>query len=293
MPRAVVSTMLTTPERQRVDAMGAGVFDLVHRDSIEEVVGDVQARRARAVVLSVARCHPLDVVGVEIRIASIVRDFPRVTTVALVSDASGGSPAAMLALGRSGIRTVADARRPEGWRVLREALAERTGAVTEIEAAAVAQLTSDLVGAPRDCQRFFLALFTTPPNVTTVHQLARTLIVLPTTLISRFVRRALPSPKEYLAGARIIRAAALFEDPAISIAAAAIALDYSSPQSLSRHLHVRLGLTASMFRQAFDGPKMLERFHRDLVLPHLPILRRFSPLDPPIIGGSRRTGVRD
>jgi AraC-like DNA-binding protein len=290
MAGAVVSTMLTAPERQRVDAIGAGVYDLVHRDSIEEVVEDVRARRARAVVLSVACCHPPDVVGVESRVASIVRDFPRVTAVALVSDAGGGSPAAMLALGRCGIRTVADARRPDGWRVLREALVERTGAVPEVEAAAVAQLTVDLVGAPRDCHRFFVALFTMPTSVTTVHHLARVLVVLPTTLISRFVRRTLPSPKEYLAGSRIVRAAALFEDPAISIAAAADALDYSSPQSLSRHLRARFGLTASVFRRAFNGPAMLERFRRDLVLPYLPILQHFSPLDSPIIGGSRRTG---
>jgi AraC-like DNA-binding protein len=277
--------MLTTPERRHIDAIGGGAYDIVHRDSIEEVVGDVRARRARAVVLSVARCHPQDVGGAESRIASIVRDFPRVTTVALLSDTNGAAPAAVLSLGRCGIRTLVDARRPEGWRVLRDALVERADAVTEVGIAALARLTADLVGAPPDCHRFFATLFTMPASVTTVQQLAGMLTVLPTTLISRFARRGLPSAKLYLCGARIIRAAALFEDPATSIAAAAIALEYSSPQSFSRHLALRLGMTGSEFRRTFDGLGMVERFRQDLVIPYLPALRRFSPLDPPVGGG--------
>jgi len=155
----VVSTMLTGAERCRVDAAGTDAYEVVHRDSIDEVVGDVRACRARAVLVSVACCQSPNVARIEGRIASIVRDFPRVTTMALLSEATSAAPTAMLLLGRSGVRTVVDARRPEGWRVLRETLAERLTTGTDIVATAVTQLSADLRDAPGDCRRFFFALF--------------------------------------------------------------------------------------------------------------------------------------
>jgi AraC-like DNA-binding protein len=280
---AAVSTMLTAAERLRVDAAGTGLYCAVHRDSIDDVVRDVRDRRARAVVVSVARCGPPDASRVAARIASIVRDYPRVMAVALLTDADGPAPAAVLSLGRSGIRTLIDARHPEGWAALREVLAPRGDVVSELEGAAVSRLSDDLRGAPTDCVRFFAVLFTVPPAVTTVRTLAGALDVGPTTLVSRFARRGLPSPKCYLAMARLTRAAALFEDPATSVASVAIALEYSSPQSFGRHLRLRLALTPRVFRRAFDGAAMLDHFRRGLVLPHLPALRAFSPLAPPAL----------
>ena len=278
-----VSTMLTVPERPRVDAVGTDLYAALHRDTIEEVIRDVRDRRAGAVLVSVAQCAGPDAGRVVARVASIVRDFPLVRAIALLTDVDGDSPATVLSLGLSGVRTLIDARQAAGWSALRDALAARADVAAAIEGRAVARLAADLGQAPPDCQRFFTALFTVPAGVTTVKALARVLHVAPTTLVSRFARHRLPSPKAYLAAARLIRAAALLEDPAASVATAATCLEYSSPQSFGRHLRLRLGLTPTDFRRAFDGERMLQYFRRSLVLSHLPRLRVFSPLSPPLL----------
>ncbi|SRR5579883_2442641 len=286
--RVPVSTILTEPERRYVDAVGTDLFEAVHRDSIDDVVADVRQRRVRATVVSVARCLVPAQPRIMSRIASIVRDFPHVAAVALLTDVRGSEPAALLALGRSGVRTLVDARQPVGWRTLRDTIALHEPSDWAFEAAALTQLEADLGEAPGDCRRFFTLLFTAPPHIVRVEQLAQLLDVLPTTLASRFSRHALPSAKSYLAWARLARAAALFEDPALSVAAAATMLEYSSPQSFGRHLRTSMGLTPSDFRRRYTARAMLERFRQDLVLPFLPTLRRFSPLAPACIGGRSR-----
>lgn len=279
----LVSTMLTASERSRVDAVGTGLYDTVHRDSIEDVTRDVRHRGVGAILVSVKCCVSADAVRVTSRVASIVRDFPHVTAVALLTDADGCAPAAVLSLGRSGIRTLIDARMPAGWSALREVLARRVDRASDVESVATTRLSHDLRDAPPDCQRFFAALFSAPTEFTTVRALAHALEVTPTTLVSRFARKRLPSPKAYLATARLTRAAAMLEDPAASVAAVAALLEYSSPQSFGRHLQLRLQLTPSAFRKSFDGEGMLEHFRRTLVLGFLPALRTFSPLTPPAI----------
>jgi AraC-like DNA-binding protein len=89
---------------------------------------------------------------------------------------------------------------------------------------------------------------------------------------SRFLRAGLPSPKRYLAFARLVRAARLLEAPGRSLAATALALDYSSAQSFNRHVQGLLGLPACEFRRRYDGRAMLARLCTDLVLPHVTAL---------------------
>ncbi len=283
--------MLTAPERSRVDAAGIGLYETLHRDSIDEVTRDVRQRGVGAILLSVKCCLTGPGVPVAARVASIVRDFPRVTAVALLTEADRYAPAALLSLGRSGIRTLIDARVPAGWSALRDVLSRRVDRVSDVESAATSRLGEDLRDAPCDCQRFFTALFTGPAHVTTVRALSYALEVTPTTLVSRFARKGLPSPKAYLATARLTRAAALLEDPAASIAMVAAHLEYSSSQSFGRHLQLRLRMTPSAFRRIFDGERMLEHFRSTLVLGFLPALRTFSPLTPPVITPASANGV--
>lgn len=273
----LVSTILTGPERCRVDAVGSGTYEVVHRDSIEQVLSDVRVQGVRRVIVSVDRCQSADAPRLEAGITRIVRDFPRVAALALLSQATHTTPSALLLLGRTGIRTIADARSPEGWRTLRIALAARD-ADGDVASAAATQLAADLCDAPADCRRFFLTLFSLDESVARVAQLGRLLAVEPSTLISRFARRALPSPKIYLAWARLVRAAALLEQPGVSLSAATTALEYSSPQAFSRHLRLLLGLRVSVFRYTHSGTIMLARFRQELVLRYLGILNRFSPL---------------
>lgn len=270
---AAVATVLTPAERLRVDAAGEGLYRAIHRDSVDDVIRDLKERRAGAVLVSVSRCSDSHAAS---RMAVVVREFPRVPAVALLTQFEPDSAQAVLALGRCGVSQLVDVRHPTGWRELRAALMADRG--DEIRRLALGQLAVDLAGAPDDCWRFFASLFDTVNGVSTVRALARQLCVLPSTLMSRFFRAGLPAPKRYLAFARLVRAARLFENPGLSIANVANHLDYSSPQSFGRHIRTLIGTTALEFRRHYDGEGMLHSFREQLILPHIRTLRQFRPL---------------
>ena len=282
--RAPVTTILMPAERIRVDAAGEGHYTTLHRDSIDDVIRDLKEKRATAVLVSVARCGLRDAT----QVAMLVREFPRVPTVALLTELEVNAPGAVLTLGRSGVQTLVDVRQPSGWRRLRDVLlADQSSDVNRL---ALAQLSIDLAGAHPDCREFFEMLFSLPSGVGTVRSLARYLGVVPSTLMSRFFRAKLPAPKRYLAMTRLIQAAQLFENPGLSVANVANRLDYSSPQSFGRHVRGLIHLTAVEFRQKYDGEGMLQRFREDLILPYLPRLRTFAPLSVALIRPAERTG---
>lgn len=269
-----VATMLTPNERLRVDAAGEGSYQALHRDSVAEVVQDLKSNRVRAVLVSVTCCDQRARAGV----AALVREFPRVPTVALLTQLDRGTPIAMLALGSTGVRQVVDVREAEGWRELRNYLLAARG--EDIQRQALGQLATDLSGVSQDCWRFFEALFQLPPRISTVRMLSLRLDVLPSTLMSRFFRAKVPAPKQYLAMARLVRAARLFENPGFSVANVANHLDYSSPQSFGRHVRTLMRMTAVEFRDRYDGEGMLQHFRQHLVLPHIERLRNLRPLSP-------------
>ncbi len=282
-PVPVSTMLLTADERARVDAAGEGLYRALHRDTADDVIRDLRERGAGAVVVSASTCDERSAQ----RLARMVHEFPCVPTVALLSRFDGPASQGVLYLGRSGIRTLVDVRQPSGWRALRAALSQGGRPAA---AGAIAQLAQDLAGAPGDCWRFFEQLFLCPPAVLTVRQLARRLDVVPSTLMSRFFRAHLPAPKRYLATARLVRAAHLFESPGLSVSNVADELEYSSPQSFGRHVRTLLKLTAVQFRERYDGDGMMQRFRAEIVLPHITTLRGFAPLTAPPGWTPRETG---
>jgi AraC-like DNA-binding protein len=267
-----VVTMLTPHERTKVDAAGEGCYVAVHRDNMDELLQDLRECRAQAVIVSVARCNARAASSV----ARMVREFPGVPAVALLSESSASSAHTVLSLGQYGVQSLVDVRDPTGWRDLRQLFTSHRG--SSIERRAIVQLADVLSAAPEDCRRFLDACFIAPAKVGTVRQLAKRLGVQASTLMSRFYRAGLPAPKRYLAMARLVRAAALFENPGLSITQVSNTLEYSSPQSFGRHIHTMLGVTAAQFRREFTGERMLARFLDDLIVPHLDVLQHFHPL---------------
>lgn len=284
-----VTTMLTRDERIHLDAAGNGVFDATHRESVEDVLRDLRAMRARMVVLSTAFCRQEPQVA---RIARVVREFPQVPTVALISRLDQGTARAVLTLGQCGIRTLVDVREPTGWRELRELLSREQA--SEIGQVAVAQVLADLHRAPHGARRFFSALFRVAGRGGTVQDVSSALQVLTSTLMSRFFRSHLPPPRRYLAYARLVYAARLFENPGLSIASVAVQLDYSSSQSFSRHVRTTLGMSATDFRRRYDSHGMVQRLRDDLVLAYRSTWEVFDPLltrragRPPVIAQASR-----
>jgi AraC-like DNA-binding protein len=269
-----VATLLTPAERLRVDAVGEGYYRTVHRENVTDLIRDIKLHQADAVLVSVscAGAHAS-------RIALLVREFPRIPAVALLSELEAKTPHLVLALGRSGIRRLVDVRLAAGWRELRGALMADVG--SNGQRSALGQLAMDLAGVSDDCWLFFETLFTCSPRIGNIQMLGKLLGVVPSTMMSRFFRAGVPAPKQYLAMVRLIRAARLFENAGFSIANVANHLDYSSPQSFGRHVRTLLQMTAGEFRIRYDGMGMFERFRHELVLPYVSILRELHPIAAP------------
>lgn len=276
-----VATVLLPVERARVDAAGSGCFSVVHRESIPDAVRIVRERPVDAVLVSVHRCVPEHVEA----LGHLVREFPGIPTVALVSQHDPNATEMLLRLGASGIRQVVDVTSPTGWSRLRQIVGQpATRAVARIQG----PILETLIDAPPDARLFLEALIRLAPDTPTVTTLAQRLYVRPSTLMSRFARAGLPSPKNYLAAIRLLHAAYLFEAAGLSVADVAYRLEYSSPQSLGRHLRAMLGLTALEFRRRFPFPLALQRFVDVMLTPYLPIWRTFHPV---VIGSW--DGIRD
>jgi AraC-like DNA-binding protein len=266
-----VATVLLPVERARVDAAGSGCFAVVHRDTLPDAVRIVRERPVDAVLVSVHRCGPeqVEIVG------HLVREFPGIPTVALVSQHDPTATEMLLRLGASGVRQVVDVTSPTGWSRLRQVVGQpATRAVARIQG----PILDALAGVPADTRLFIEAVIRLAPDTPTVTILAQRLYVRPSTLMSRFARAGLPSPKNYLAAVRLLHAAYLFEAAGLSVADVSYRLEYSSPQSFGRHLRAMLGVTALEFRRRFPFPVALQRFVDLLIAPYLSVWQSFHPL---------------
>jgi AraC-like DNA-binding protein len=266
-----VATVLLPGERPRVDAAGNGCFAVVHRDTIPEAIRVVRERPVDAVLLSVHRCPTSQIDALD----HLLRDFPDVPTVALVSHHDPASTEALLHLGASGIRQVIDVTSPAGWQRLRDVVA---GPASRASARIQGPLFEALEDAPADTRLFFEVMVRLAPETVTVRKLATKLHVRPSTLMSRFGRAGLPSPKSYLAAIRLLHAAVLFEGSGLSVADVAYRLEYSSPQSFGRHVRALLGITSLEFRHRLPFPAALNRFIAIMITPYHEALRDFHPL---------------
>jgi AraC-like DNA-binding protein len=219
----------------------------------------------------VHRCPPEQVEAVR----HLVQEFPGIPTVALVSQHDSSSTEMLLRLGASGVQQVVDVTSPTGWNRLRQVVGQpATRAVSRIQG----PILTALAEAPPDGRLFVEAMIRLAPDTPTVTALAERLYVRPSTLMSRFARAGLPSPKNYLAAVRLLHAAYLFEASGLSVADVAYRLEYSSPQSFGRHLRAMLGVTALEFRRRFPFAVALQRFVELMVDPYLDVWRSFHPV---------------
>src|SRR6266850_5314696 len=267
-----VCTVLPAPERPRIDAVGDGCFDTLHAESLREALHVARTRRVDAVVISVHRCHGEQLPAV----ARFVREFPAIPAVALVSRHDRDSTETLLRLGATGVRTAVDCTHPDGWRRLRDLVGHPASPVA---ARVLARLVPALGDVSVETRLFFETVARLAPALSTVRGLARHLRVRPSTLMSRFHRAGVPSPKSYLAGMRLLHAAFLFQNPGLSVSAVSYRKNYSSPQSFGRHLRAMLGVTAGDFRQRFPFDVALARYIDLLITPYREALRALHPFN--------------
>lgn len=280
-PEHVVATVMEPEERARVDAAVQGRARAVHADSVPEAIRAVRERGAQAVFLSPGRVARDEVTGV----AALIRRFPAVPTVAVVSRHDPEFTERLLYFGASGVRRVVDLTVREGWNELRELV----GHATSPTAARVLSRVIPALGEPTsDCRHFFEVMIRSAPGTPSVRALTETLEVPPSTFMSRFFRARLASPKRYLAATRLVYAAALFESNGLSVGDVAYRLEYSSPQSFGRHLRAVTGMTATEFRNRYTFARALEEYVTRLVIPFRSTFRTFHPIEPGVADHGHR-----
>jgi len=235
-------TLLNAEERNRVDVAGEKIFTTNHATQYGDAVRALRQQRYHGFLLSLSQYRALPP-GV---LPRIVREYPQTPVFALLTGKEGSSAQQLLQLGQSGVRRLIDARDAAGWRDLRDVMGQISA--RGIEARALMRLQEDLQEASAQSRRFFEMLFVMPPTLSTIREFTHVLGVRPTTFMSRFFRAQLPAPKQYLIAARLVRAAHLLENPGCSITQVATYLNYSSPQSFSRHVQGVLQCGATDFR---------------------------------------------
>lgn len=157
---------------------------------------------------------------------------------------------------------------------------ERRPPEIPIETTALRLLAVDLTGAPDDCWRFMASLFNSDV-VFTVPQLRCFDGIHTSTVLSRFWRAGLPTPKQYLDQALLIRFAGLRRrKPDVPVTKIALELGASASTMMCRKARRITGQTASKWVQTADVDALLEQFRAELVRPYLVQLREFQPCAP-------------
>lgn len=266
-----VAAVVGPAERASLDAASVGCFAVLHRNSVPEALRAVRERAVDAVLLSVHQCADVrsDLVD------HLVRSFPGVPTVALVTRHDAATSETLLRLGATGVRQVVDVTAAAGWSRLRQV-------VVEPASRGAARILGPLLGAlprlPQDARLFLELLVRLAPEIPAVRSFATRVHIKPSTLMSRFARAGLPSPKTYLAAVRLLYAAQFFEGGGRSVSDVAYRLDCSSPQSFGRTLRAMLGITPGEFRRRFPFPVARDRFLEQLVIPYEGVWAQFHPL---------------
>ena len=272
MTAPLVAAVLDPQERPYLDAAAQGRFRPVHADTVTQAIRAVRERPINTVLLSARQVDSSQLAGV----SALIRGFPSVATVAVLSRYSADVTARLLDLGACGVRQVLDLNARDSWLELRTLLRDPT---TPTAARIRGRVMPELYGATPACRVFFDATIRLGPSTATVRALADRIGVSASTLMSRFFRAHLPSPKRYLAAVRLLYAAGLLSAPGLSIADVAYRLEYSSPQSFGRHLRSVFGITAAAFRQRHDLDSALGDFVARLIVPYRPTFQTFHPLN--------------
>jgi AraC-like DNA-binding protein len=268
----MVATVLDPPDRPRLEAASGGSFAAVHLETVSDAMRSVRERPISAVLVSPQRVPRDQLPG----LARLVRGYPEVPLVAVLSSHGPEASERLLQLGAFGVRSMIDLSRQDGWHRLRDVVARQASPTAS---RILARVLPPLVEATLDARRFFDAMVRVAPETPTVRALTKRLRVRSSTFMSRFFRADLPSPKRYLTTTRLLHATTLFEVDEFSVADVAYRLDYSSPQSFGRHVKATVGLTAAEFRRRYTFDHAIEDYIRRLILPYRAIFAAFQPLE--------------
>ena len=195
------------------------------------------------------------------RLRSLFPSLPLVLYTAL----SPATAAVLLALGQTGITGAVFTRVDDHPARLRELLSHEEGRSASRQL--LDQIGTVLSPLPSELRWVVEEVLRSPADLQTVQQVAARARVDRRTFERWFARLGLPSPRHFLAAARVLYAHRLLQDPGFTVDDVAQRLGYAQTKTLQLHARAYLGLTAGEMRLTLDPGQALERIARRFVPP--------------------------
>src|SRR5690349_21927990 len=230
----------------------AARFPLVHARTWDDALTAIRGRPVELAVVDpllsgTASAHEIE---------RLRRLFPSLPLL-LYTSLSPATAGVLLALGQAGIRDVVIFRYDDHPSRLSELLAQEEARSASRQL--LEQVASVLTPLPSELRWVFEDVLRSPAELQTVQQVAARARVDRRTLERWFLRLGLPSPRHFLAAARVLYAHRLLQDPGFTIEDVAQRLGYSQTKTLQLHARAYLGLTLGELRFALDPADALER----------------------------------
>ncbi len=227
-------------------------FALAHASSWDQVLGTIRSRPVELAVVDPllsgeAHSHEIE------RLRVLFPSLPLILYTTLTPQ----SASVLLALGQHGIQHVVFARYDDHPSRLLEVLGyeEARSASRQL----LDQLAAALAPLPSELRWVLEVTLRSPGDVQTVGQVATRARVDRRTCERWFTRVGLPSPRQFLAAARVLYAHRLLQDPGFTIEDVAQRLGYAQAKTLQLHARAYLGLTAGEMRLSLSPEQALER----------------------------------
>ena len=229
----------------------AARFAVVHASSWDAVLAAIRSRPVELAVVDPL----LTGTATEREIERLRVLFPSLPLI-LYTSLTPQTAAVLLALGQRGIRHVIFVRYDDHPERLREVLErEATGAASR---RLLDQLADRLSPLPTELRWVLEEALRTPEEVQTVGRLAARARVDRRTCERWFTRVGLPTPRHFLAAARVLYAHRLLQDPGFTIEDVAVRLGYAQVKTLQQHARTYLGLTAGEMRLSLSTDEALD-----------------------------------
>jgi AraC-like DNA-binding protein len=193
--------------------------------------------------------------------------FPSLPLI-LYTSLSPETAAVLLALGQRGIRHVVFARYDDHPLRLQQVLGQEEGRTAS--RLFLEQLADALAPLPKELRWVLEEALQTPDSIQTVGEVAARARVDRRTCERWFTRVGLPSPRHFLAAARVLYAHRLLQDPGFTVEDVSQRLGYAQVKTLQQHARAYLGLTAGEMRLSLTPDHALAR-----------VVQRFIPRERP------------
>src|SRR5216117_1748303 len=227
-------------------------FAVVHATTWDAVLATIRSRPVELAVVDPLLTGTASEREIE-RLRVLFPSLPLILYTSLTPQTA----AVLLALGQRGIRRVVFTRYDDHPTHLRRVLAEEEARSTSRQL--LDQLAWALAPLPAELRWVLEEVLQSPAEVQTVQQVAARARVDRRTFERWFTRVGLPSPRHFLAAARVLYAHRLLQDPGFTIEDVAVRLGYAQTKTLQLHARTYLGLTAGEMRRTLAPDEALGR----------------------------------